>query len=54
MLEIKGKYTDAILYAETYETELISQIYDIINNPAFKGQKVRIMPDAHVGKGICK
>lgn len=53
MLELKGKFTDALVYAETVEEECISQIYDLINHPAFKDSKVRIMPDCHAGAGIC-
>lgn len=53
-LTIKGKYTSATIYADTYEEECISQIYDIINNPAFDKQTVCLMPDMHVGaSGPC-
>lgn len=53
-ITIKGKYTSAVIYASTYEDECISQIYDIINNPAFNKQTVRLMPDMHVGaSGPC-
>ena len=50
MQTLKGKYTDATIYAETIEEEVYSQVYDIINNPAFKDQKVLLMPDTHCGK----
>ena len=57
MESIKGKYTEAKLYAETVEEDLYPQIYDIINSKAFEGKKVVIMPDAHVGAsgpcGLC-
>jgi len=53
MFDLKGKYADAILYLETYEDGLFEQIYPIINSYVSRGLKVRIMPDAHIGKGIC-
>ena len=54
MIELVGKYTKAIIYAETIEEGVYGQVYDIINCPAFEGQKVVCMPDVHVGKsGPC-
>lgn len=53
MLEINGKYTkDCKVFTDNVEAEAIATIYDIVNNPAFKGAKIRIMPDVHQGKGI--
>lgn len=54
MIELKGKYTNCKIYAETIEDEVYSQIYDIINCKAFENQTVICMPDVHVGKsGPC-
>ena len=57
MLDIKGKYTTANLYAITVEDGLYQQIYDIVNSKAFGGKKVVLMPDVHIGKsgpcGLC-
>ena len=54
MIELKGKYTDAKIFANTIEEGVISQVYDIINCRAFEGQKVVCMPDVHVGaSGPC-
>ena len=54
MIELVGKYTTAKIFAETIEEGVYSQVYDIINCPAFKGQKVVCMPDVHVGaSGPC-
>ena len=54
MIELIGKYTKAIIYAETIEEGVYGQVYDIINCPAFEGQKVVCMPDVHVGaSGPC-
>ena len=32
MLEIKGKYTSAKIFAETYEDDLMSFMYDMCNS----------------------
>lgn len=54
MIELIGKYTTAKIYADTIEEGVFSQVYDIINCPAFVGQKVVCMPDVHVGaSGPC-
>lgn len=54
MIELVGKYTKAKIFAETIEEGVYGQVYDIINCPAFKGQKVVCMPDVHVGaSGPC-
>ena len=54
MIELKGKYTSAVIYASTIEEGVFQQVYDIINCPAFDGQKVVCMPDVHVGaSGPC-
>lgn len=53
MLEIKGKYNSALLMSDYFDEETISQLYQMMNNPAFKGEPFRIMADAHAGKGSC-
>lgn len=54
MIELKGKYTKAKIFASTVEEGVISQVYDIINSKAFDGQRVVCMPDVHVGaSGPC-
>jgi len=54
MQEIKGKYTKATIFADTIEEGVYQQVYDIVNCPAFAGQKVVCMPDVHVGSsGPC-
>ena len=42
---------DLQIYAKTLEQEAVSQIYRIAAQPHFSGSKIRIMPDAHAGKG---
>lgn len=41
----------AIIYAETFEYEAYDQIKKLVNFEAYENAKVRIMPDAHAGKG---
>ena len=54
MIELIGKYTTAKIFAETIEEGVYTQVYNIINCPAFKGKKVVCMPDVHVGaSGPC-
>lgn len=51
MLEIKGKVTTAICYANVIEEEAIEQIRRMCDYDLTRGSKVRIMPDVHAGKG---
>lgn len=51
MIEIKGRYTEAKIYAETALPSAIDQIQELTNQPFMSGTKVRIMPDYHAGKG---
>lgn len=51
MLELNGKYTNAIVYADEIEQEAISQIIELCNQPMFEGATIRIMPDCHKGNG---
>lgn len=50
-IKINGKYTDASLYAKTFNDELIAQLTELINHPVSEDSKIAIMPDTHVGKG---
>lgn len=53
-MTLVGKYTKAEIFAKTIEDGVYGQVYDIINNPAFLGKKVVLMPDVHVGaNGPC-
>jgi RNA-splicing ligase RtcB len=51
MLEIKGKYCTAKVFTDNIESEAVGQIQEIASCKAFEGQKIRIMPDVHAGKG---
>ena len=53
-ITLVGKYTKAEIFAKTVEEGVYTQVYDIINNPAFRDKKVVLMPDVHVGaSGPC-
>ena len=51
MLEIKGKMNTAICYAKVIEDVAIEQIKRMCDYELTVGNKVRIMPDVHAGKG---
>jgi len=53
MLKIQGKYNSALLMTDYLDEATISQLYSMMNNPAFKGEPFKIMADAHAGKGSC-
>ena len=48
MLEIKGKVTTAICYANVIEEEAIEQIRRMCDYDLTRGSKVRIMPEKAV------
>lgn len=50
-IELRGKYNNAFVFTDNIEAEAVSQIIQILNQPQVEGQKVRIMPDVHAGKG---
>jgi RNA-splicing ligase RtcB len=52
MFTLKGKYASAQLMTnQEVEQEAITQIYSVLNHPAFKDAKIVIMPDVHAGAG---
>jgi RNA-splicing ligase RtcB len=51
MIEIQGEYNSCIIYNDNVELTAMSQIYTFLNNKAFSGAKIRIMPDVHAGSG---
>ncbi|MFW5754622.1 MAG: RtcB family protein, partial [Marinilabiliaceae bacterium] len=46
---LKGNET--LIFAETFENEVYEQIKKLVNFPPYQDAKVRVMPDAHAGKG---
>lgn len=49
--EIKGKVNTALCYAKIIEEEAVEQIRRMCDYPMAEGSRIRIMPDAHSGKG---
>lgn len=46
-----NKGINTLIFAETFEYEAYDQIKKLVNFEAYENSKVRIMPDAHAGKG---
>lgn len=51
MLEVKGSYATAKVFAKTIEKTAVEQIELLCNQEFTKSSKIRIMPDVHSGKG---
>lgn len=51
MIEIKGKYNNAVCYTDNLEASAYEQIQAVCDQKAFENSKIRIMPDVHAGKG---
>jgi len=51
MIILEGKNNKAKVFTDNIENEAISQIIELCNQDAFKGSKIRVMPDAHCGAG---
>ena len=53
MIQIEGKQCkDIKIFTDNIEEDALALIYDLSNSPMFKGTKIRIMPDVHLGVGI--
>lgn len=52
MIEYQGKYTKGRILIDNFESNVVSQLYNILNHPAFKDCNIAIMPDCHIGKGV--
>ena len=51
MFELNTSNGVVKIFAETIESEAISQIMNMANSPLGEGANIRIMPDAHAGAG---
>lgn len=51
MIELKGKYNNAIVYTDNAEETAISQIIELLDQEFSQGSNIRIMPDTHAGAG---
>lgn len=51
MIHINGAYADAVVFTDAIEAEARQQIQELCNQPFVEGSRIRVMPDAHPGKG---
>lgn len=51
MIEIKGTYTNAIVYTDVVEETALEQIKTLCDQSFVEDCKIRIMPDVHAGAG---
>lgn len=51
MFELNGKYNTCKVFTDNVDNETISQLVALLNQSFVKDSKIRIMPDAHAGKG---
>lgn len=51
MIELKGKYNEAIVFTSNIESEAVSQIINLCNQDFASDSKIRMMPDVHAGNG---
>ena len=47
MIEIKGAYANAVVFADSLEASAAGQIKAFCDQPVSAGSKIRIMPDVH-------
>ena len=53
MLEVKGKYASAKIYADVVEQAALDQIQTLCDQPFAEGSHIAVMPDVHAGTGSC-
>ncbi len=51
MLRLKGRYNEAVVFTDKLEPQTEAQIIDLLDRKDFAENKIRIMPDVHMGKG---
>lgn len=51
MIKVNGRYNDAIIFSDEPMENAIEQIKTLLDQKFFTGNKVRVMPDYHVGAG---
>ena len=51
MININGKYTDAVIYTDTLDSGSDGLIRALCDSVISKGSKICVMPDVHPGKG---
>ena len=53
MITIQGKFGEAKIFIDNTEPGLKEQVQKVLDNIVSKDQKIRIMPDCHIGSGVC-
>lgn len=51
MFTIKGRNATAVCFASMIEPKAVEQVQRMCDSPMSEGSRIRIMPDAHAGKG---
>ena len=51
MINIRGEYTEAIVYTDNIDEYAYEQIEELCNHFAFRNSVIRVMPDCHAGSG---
>ena len=51
MIELRGKFAQALVFTDVVDQESISQVISLLNQPYAEGSRVRMMPDIHAGAG---
>ena len=51
MFELNGRYATAKIFSDDVDPVSISQVIQFLNQPIAEGQKIRMMPDIHAGRG---
>lgn len=51
MLKYIGKYNECTILIDNIEENVVTQLYSMLNNPAFENSNISIMPDCHIGSG---
>ena len=52
MIEIKGAYNNAVIYADNIDNAVRWQLTALCNSPAMEGAQIRVMPDVHAGSWV--
>ena len=51
MIEIRGKYNEAKIFADVVDSASIAQVQELCNQEFTAGSRMRLMPDIHAGAG---
>ena len=51
MIELKGKYAQALVYTDVVDSASVGQVISLLNQPYAEGSRIRLMPDIHAGAG---